>query len=105
MATVDVKPGVCGFNTHIVATADASFNVSIEITSECSHIRELAEQLTEVSVFEELRHPINETSDNRAAAICKVHVACPVPSAILKAIDVSAGIALPADVHMAIAKD
>jgi len=105
LATVDVKPGVCGFHTHIVTTADASFNVSIEITSACSHIRELAEQLTEVSVFEELRRPINETSIYRAAATCKAHVACPVPSAILKAIEVSAGMALPADVHMAITKD
>ena len=105
MATVDVKPGICGFNTHIEATADASFNVSIEITSECSHIRELAEQLTELSVFEELRRPINETSVYRVAATCEVHVACPVPSAILKAIEVAADMALPADVHMAIAKD
>ena len=105
MTTVDVKPGICGFNTHIEATADASFKVTLEIASECSHIRELAEQLTHVSAFEELRCPINETNVYRAAAACKAHVACPVPSAILKTIEVAAGMALPADVHMAIAKD
>ena len=53
-------------------------------------------------VLGELRVPINETAVYRAAAICRLHAACPVPSAILKAIEVSAGLALPADVHVSI---
>lgn len=105
MAHVEVMPGVCGFVTQIVAQADESYNVMLAITSECGHIRQLAEQLTQLSVFQELGQPINETTPYRLAGACKTHVACPVPAAILKAIEVAAGMALPADVHMTIRKE
>ena len=105
MAVVEVSPGVCGFCTRIVGTADDMYNVKLEITSDCQHIRQLAEQLQEVSAFQELRLPINETTPYRLAAACKTHAACPIPSAIIKAIEVAAGMALPADVHMTITRD
>ena len=105
MAVVEVHPGVCGFHTRIVSTADDMFNVKLEITSDCQHIRQLAEQLQEVAAFQELRLPINQTTAYQVAAACKTHAACPVPSAIIKAIEVAAGMALPADVHMTITKE
>lgn len=105
MAVVKIHPGVCGFHTRIVSTADDMFNITFEITSDCPHIHQLAEQLQEVSAFQELRQPINETTPYKLAAACKTHAACPVPSAIIKAIEVAAGMALPADVHMTITRD
>jgi hypothetical protein len=104
MAVVEVLPGVCGFSTRIVANSDEMYNVTLEITSDCTHIKQLAEQLKEASALDELMRPINETTPYRLAGGCRTHAACPVPSAILKAIEVAAGMALPADVHMSIRK-
>jgi hypothetical protein len=104
MPVVEVLPGVCGLNTRIVAHADDMYNVTLEITSDCEHIKQLAVKLTEISALDELMRPINETTPYRLAGNCRTHAACPVPSAILKAIEVAAGMALPADVHMTIRK-
>jgi len=104
MSVVEVLPGVCGLTTRIVAQADDMYNVKLEITSDCAHIKQLAEQLTELSALDELMRPINETTPYRLAGACRTHAACPVPSAILKAVEVASGMALPADVHMTIKK-
>ena len=105
MAIVKVSSGVCGFTTRIEGSADASLQVALQITSECSQIQKLAKQLVQVSASEELSRPLTETRTYRAAAECRLHTACPVPSAILKALEVASGMALPADVHMTIEKD
>ena len=39
-----------------------------------------------------------------AAQHCK-HAACPVPSGIIKAIEVAAGLALPKDAHIEVAQE
>lgn len=105
MAEVEVVAGVCGFRTWIVARADDSYAVTLHIESDCAHIRKIAEQLTEVSALEELMRPIQQTTVYQLAGSCRTHAACPVPSAILKAIEVAAGMALPADVQMRIRQD
>jgi hypothetical protein len=105
MAIVEVMPGVCGFQTRIVAQADEMYNVTLEITSDCAQIRQIAAQLQEISPFKELRLPLTETTPYRLAASCKAHAACPVPSAIIKAVEVAAGMALPVDVHISIRKE
>ena len=103
MAVVQIEAGVCGLRTRIVAQADEAMNVTLTIESDCAHIRRIAEEITRVSALEEMRRPINETTPYRLAAAYKAHVACVVPSAVLKAIEVAAGLALPADVHIKIA--
>ena len=70
MATVEVSPRVCGFQTRIVSTADEMLQAGIEIESQCTHIKGMAEQLQELSAMDELRRPINETTPYRAAAQC-----------------------------------
>lgn len=104
MAIVEVTSGVCGFTTRIEGSGDASLQVAMEITSECVRIQDLAEHLARVSAMEEISQPITETRTYRTAATCGIHAACPVPSAILKTIEVASGMALPADVHMTIKK-
>ncbi len=105
MATAQVSPGVCGLVTKITATADDAYNVALTVTSECPHIRQMAEQLVEVAILQEMRKPIHETSVYRAAGIARIHTSCPVPCAILKAVEVAAELALPADVHITIERD
>ncbi|MGM0401080.1 MAG: DUF6951 family protein [Chloroflexota bacterium] len=104
MAIAKVTSGVCGFTTHIEGSADASLQVMLEISSECSRIRDLADQLAQVPALEEVSQPITETQTYCAAATCGLHAACPVPSAILKVVEVASGMALPADVHVTVEK-
>ncbi|NLG27848.1 MAG: hypothetical protein GX557_08040 [Chloroflexi bacterium] len=105
MATVIVKPGICGFEARIVAQSNEDFEVTLSITSECAHIRQLAEQLTCLSPFKEVRAPMPATSVYQAAGACKLHAACPVPCGVLKAMEVAAGLALPAEVSIQISRD
>ena len=105
MATVHVMPGICGFEAQIVSSARDVTSVTLEITSDCPRICQLASELPEVSALTEIGLPITETSTYKAAARCSVHGACAVPSAIAKAIEVAAGLALPADVHFHIERE
>jgi len=105
MATVYVRPGICGFDAEIRSIADGDMNVRIEITSACPQIARLGAAVAEISALELLRRPIQETSVYQAAGAARCHAACPVPSAIIKAIEVAAGLALPSDVQMTITRD
>ncbi len=102
MVIVEISPGVCGFATQIAAQSDDMLQVALEITSACPHIQALATELKQVSPLAEMRRSIVEVSPYQAAARHKLHAACPVPCAIMKAVEVAAGLALPADVHIAI---
>lgn len=102
MAQLDVKSGVCGFQTRIQATADDNYDVQLQISSDCALIGKLAQVLTQVSAFHEVGSPISETDTYQAASHCKLHAACPVPCGILKAVEVAAGLALPVDVQITV---
>lgn len=104
MVVVEVLPGVCQFKARVVGVADELLNVTLEIASDCARIRQLAERLKRVSALDELGRSVTETDVYRAAVSCRTHVACPVPVGILKAIEVAAGMALPADVHISVQK-
>ena len=102
MSKVSVAPGICGLFTTIEAHVDDSFRAIVTIESDCAQVSQLARNLGQIYVFDELRAPLNESTVYHKAAECRLHTACPVPSAILKAIEVAAGLALPADVHITI---
>jgi len=102
MSKVSVAPGICGFTTTIEGHVDDMYQAVVTIESDCAQVNKLADRLGQISVLDELRAPLHESSIYRDAGACRLHAACPVPSAILKAIEVAAGLALPADVHVAI---
>jgi hypothetical protein len=92
----EIEAGVCGFTTTVKAVKNGS-KVVLEIDSDCQAIRKLAAELTEVDPFREFtfRGQGPQTLD-LGARHCS-HPACPVPVGIIKAIEVAAGLALPAD--------
>ena len=97
MARADIHAGICGFHTVVEARAtDDPRRVELAIHSECSAIQKLAESLTEVDPFREFtfRRQTPLTLE-KAAEFCS-HAACPVPSGIIKAVEVAAGLALAA---------
>ena len=77
---------------------------AISIESECDAIQQLGAALTQVEPFQEItlrgKGPLTL---QMAAQHCR-HAACPVPVGIIKAIEVAAGLALPADVTIKLSK-
>jgi Family of unknown function (DUF6951) len=103
MAKAEIGAGICGFTTTVEAQANGDV-VDLTIQSECKGIQRLAEQLKQVDPLREITYrgegPLVLAT---AAQACK-HPACPVPSGIVKVIEVAAGLALPADVTIKLDK-
>jgi hypothetical protein len=96
MASAEIDSGICGFCTTVHTKADGR-TVRIEFETTCGHVKKLAEQLTEVEPYGEISYRGEGPLTLRLAAEHLVHPACPVPSGIIKAIEVEAGLALPKD--------
>lgn len=106
MAKAEIDAGICGFKTTVVARANGDGTVQLQITSDCKAVCKLAEQIQTVEPFKEAfwRRKM-PTGIYELAPQCLSHPACPVPSGIIKAIEVEAGLALPADVSIKVSKD
>ena len=96
MAEAEITSGVCGFTTSVTARKEGS-RVALSIESGCDAIQRLAEELAEVEPFQEISFRGEGPRTLRAGAKHCYHPACPVPVGIIKAIEVEAGLALPAD--------
>lgn len=107
MSTVIINPGVCGLASKIIVTRrdEDSYLVDIDIESESDNIKRLAEELKEADAMAEIFTNFTNSTIYQLGAKCGLHVACPVPSGIIKAIEVECGLALPKDVDMTVTKE
>jgi hypothetical protein len=106
MATAKIHAGICGFRTTAaVGMADDGMHCAVRIDSDCPHVTAMGEELQAVNAFEEIAFSGDLPATFRAAAKHCPHAACPVPAGIIKAIEVAAGLALPADAHIEIRAD
>ncbi len=99
MTKVQVNSGVCGFAVIVRVERDKDRNFHISLDTECEMVKKMAEEIS----FLEFRAPFSTILHNpvyRSASKNLKHAACPVPSAILKAIEVEAGACLPRPVSM-----
>jgi len=97
MTVVTVNAGICGFTSRIEASKLSSRVVTVSISSACEMVSELAARVSELNWHDVLR-PRPDSLLNKSTADCIKHAACPVPAAIVKAIEVEMGLALPRDV-------
>ncbi|MGI6778417.1 MAG: DUF6951 family protein [Acetivibrionales bacterium] len=105
MVTVNVNPGICGLKSIIRIDSEDFQNAAISFETECPHIKAMADELKEVDGYIECLGKLGEGEIYKAAKkFCK-HAACPVPSAIVKGVEVACGLALPGDVEIKIIKD
>lgn len=104
MATARINAGVCGYQTTVKAQADGNYLVTLQIESQCKAIQRLAEHLTEVNALNEISFRGNPPETLQKGAEYCSHAACPVPSGILKAIEVAAGLALPVSATIEVEK-
>ncbi len=105
MAKAEIVSGICGFTTRVEAHQNGSRQVTLKIDSDCKSIQRLGAALTEVDPFREFTFRGEGPLTLQLAAKYCSHAACPVASGIIKAIEVEAGLALPADVSIKISKD
>ncbi|MGE4353841.1 MAG: hypothetical protein AB7D36_07150 [Oscillospiraceae bacterium] len=104
MATVKIHSGICGFCTMVTATSENTKDVSLSIISECPGYKDLGNDLQHVDAFEECFAKVGEGKVYETCRKYCKHSACPVPSGIIKAIEVSCNLALPHDVTIEVSK-
>ncbi len=103
MATkVIINPGACGFTATVVVEKNEDKNFSVTITSECPMVSKLGTEILELTIRDAFKSLLNNPVYRKGAA-CLRHVACPVPSGILKALEVEAGLNVPKDVSITFA--
>jgi hypothetical protein len=105
MAKVIVNPGICGFVSSVEAHSEDGQIVSIQLKSGCSGIKDMESDLQSLDSFSEVLGKYGASKVFQSAAAHCPHPACPIPIAILKAIEVECNLALPKAVGMEIEKD
>jgi hypothetical protein len=106
MTKVEVFAGICGFTTVIEAEDQGDYQAVIKINSQCPNWTKINETLDGKPL-----NAMKELFKNKATG--KVdsefidlslnmipHVSCPVISGVLKALEVSVGLALPKDAEI-----
>ena len=96
MVTAHIEAGICGFNTRVTAEALPDGQIELRVTSDCPSVQCLAAGLAAVDPLREITYRGEAPAILAAARALLPHPACVVPSALLKAVEVAAGLALPA---------
>lgn len=108
-AFVDIQAGVCGFHTHAVARSEDGQFVTYEITADCEKIQALARAISDAGAVDAYRE-ISPADESQLLAICREALSgccsgCAVPVGLFKAMQVAAGLALPADIAVHLSKE
>ncbi len=104
VATAKISAGICGFTTRVRAESDDAYQVRISIESDCDKIQACAAELSErlpLSALDEL----GQGSDGAILGMTRSHLkgccaGCVTPAGVFKAMQVAAGLALPAPVQI-----
>lgn len=95
---IDVQPGVCRLKTIIKATTNDEWKVIFEIESDCPNVCKLAAKLGPLDPMKNINVKFSESDVYRAADETLPHTACPVPCALVKAIEVASDLGIKRDV-------
>jgi hypothetical protein len=104
MTKVRVDPGQCGMEAVIEVIKKDKGAFELRITSPCEMAMKLAEELPTLTSVDAFRKFLDNPVYKKGAT-CVKHVACPVPCAILKALEVEAGLGVPKDVRIVFVRD
>jgi len=103
MINVEISAGICGFVTMVHAEDKTGYKASFRLESECPNWQKVDEILggKELNVMTELfkdkKTGVLNSQVIDVSLTTIPHVSCPVISGILKALEVSVGLALPID--------
>lgn len=106
MVKATIAAGVCGFKTTVNAVSDDMRNVTFQIESDCENIMRLVSDLPSVDSFSEIGLGFDGVIYTRARSALKGCCSgCVIPSGIFKAMQVAAGLALPARASIEITQE
>lgn len=103
MVKVNIESGICGFQTMVQAEPGAKYTAKLIVDSNCPHVRKIAESFGEFNAMTELF----KKGQSAILKLCQEnlpHITCPVPVGLLKALEASAGLALPKDAKITFAE-
>jgi len=104
MTKIVINPGACGMPVTVEVEKKDAKTYAVNIGSECKMVVRLGKEIAELTMLDAFKRLLDNPVYTKAAA-CLKHVACPVPSAILKALEVEAGLNLPKDVSITFIKE
>ena len=99
MTQVVVNPGICGMKTTVEVSQIGQGRVRLKIDSDCEIIAKIKESLAEIDLVDAIQPPVDSVVYKQCSKF-RSHASCPVPMAIIKAIEVEAGMALPKPVSV-----
>ncbi|MCD6290649.1 MAG: hypothetical protein J7M34_09120 [Anaerolineae bacterium] len=111
MGRAIIDAGICGFRTEVRVIPQDGMMVQIAIESQCPNMTQLARELdgrTWNGLSEVIRPNGNEANLTPLQSLfqqCIPHPSCPVYSGILKAVEVTLGLALPAEARIQVLRD
>ena len=95
---MDVFAGICGFTTTIKVKSEGEYKAVLTLESECPNYKKVAKVLGTEPL--DVMNELFKKGKSKVLVACNdniPHVSCPVPAAILKALEVGVGLALPCD--------
>jgi len=104
MTKVDVAAGACGFSAAIRAQKGTNRTVTISVETDCEMVRKMVADITSLSRRDALTGILSNPVYLAAGRHLK-HAACPVPAAVLKALEVEAGLNVKKDATITFEKD
>ena len=100
--TVTVDAGVCKMRTVIRAVQQDDMMIKVSISSDCHHVLKMSWGIDTVNPYTEVESKIAESEIYQKANGILPHAACPVPCAIIKAIEVAGDLGVKRDVSITI---
>jgi len=104
MTKIIINAGACGFTITVRAVKGEAGKISVTLETECEAVKKMAEDLAVLDRFTPLAR-IQSNPVYVSASKHVKHAACPVPSGILKAIEVEAGLNVSKDASIIFVKE
>ncbi|HYA86954.1 MAG TPA: hypothetical protein VEI57_07825 [Nitrospirota bacterium] len=104
MTKLIIHSGACGYTVTIIAEKAQGGKISLTLDTECEMVKKMPVDISVLDQYVPLAGFLTNPVYQSAAKHLR-HGACPVPSGILKAIEVEAGLNIPKDVTFSFVKE
>ncbi len=98
--TDTVDAGVCKMKTIIHAVQGDDLMVTLDVKSDCPNVLRMSWKFKPVNPYTEVESPICETDIYKWANDVLPHAACPVPSALVKAVEAASELGIKRGVRI-----
>ena len=102
---VCVDAGVCKMRTLITAKDNGMGLIELDIKSDCPNILQMSWKLEPMSPYAEVEAEFSKSTIYKLANDAIPHTACPVPSAMVKALEVAGDLGLKRGVTIEFVED